>query len=69
MTGQTRCVVWRARQQNRRPLRSLWDQDYGVQLHAIAHWNHHVATDIIKAIIRRLEFLWRLAGKRLRLKR
>ena len=40
-------VVGRAGQQNRRIRRALGYHDDGVQLHAVAHGDHHFALDVI----------------------
>ena len=40
-------VIGRAGQQNRRVLRALGHDDDGVELHAVAHGDHHFALDVI----------------------
>ena len=70
MGGQRRRIVGRARQQDGRSLRSLRDQDDGVQLDAVPHRNHHVAPDVVEARVGRLKRRRRFARQgRSRLRR
>ena len=49
VAGELIGVVRRARQQNRRVLGALRNQDDGVQPHAVAHGDHDVAAFVIEA--------------------
>ena len=64
MAGEFGGVVGRARQQDRRVLRALGDQDDGVQLDAVAHGDHHVAPDVVEATGNRRELARSLTGQR-----
>ena len=54
-------VVGRPREQDRRALRALRDQDHRVQLHPVPHGDHHVPPDVVEAVVRRLELRGDLA--------
>jgi hypothetical protein len=47
-------VVWRALEQHRQAVRALRDQQHGVQLHAVAHRDHHLALDVVEVALRLL---------------
>ena len=49
LSGLRHSLVRRAREQDRRIFRTLGQNDDRVQLHAVAHGNHHVAFDVIEA--------------------
>ena len=61
MAGELVGVVGRARQQDRRAPGALRDEDDRVQLHAVAHRDHHVALDVVEAVVGRFELLRRFA--------
>ena len=44
-----------------RVLRAVRHEDDGVQLYAVAHRDHHVATRILEAVVRRLKIVRRFA--------
>src|SRR5262249_37578858 len=52
-----RCVVRRARQQNRCAFRPFGYEDDGVQLYAVTHWDHHLSPAVIKTIVGWLKFV------------
>ena len=58
---QARRVVGRPRQQDRRASRALRHDHDRVQLHAVAHRDHHDALDVVEAVVHRLERCRRLA--------
>src|SRR3546814_21122205 len=45
--GAARGIVRRAREDDRRVGRALGDDDDGIELHAVAHRDHHLALDVI----------------------
>ena len=59
-------VVWRARQKDRRVLGAFGNEDDRMQLHAVAHRNHHFATNVVEAVVRRFKlrrrFVWQRWG-------
>ena len=55
VAGELVGVVGRARQEDRRAFRALRNQDDGVQLDAVAHGDHHLAPDVVEAVVGRLE--------------
>ena len=63
VAGELRGVVGRARQQDRRALRALRHQDDRVQLHAVAHGDHHLAPDVVEAVGDGLELAGVSLGK------
>ena len=66
VTRQLGSVVGRARQQDGCISCAFRRQDYGVQLHPIAHRNHHFAARVVEAFVGRLKLRRRLTGQRLR---
>src|SRR5205823_5382175 len=58
-----RRVVRRTRQQDRRAARALRHEDHRVQLHAVAHRDHHVAPRVVVLVGRPREMLRRFARK------
>src|SRR6266545_4782114 len=54
-------VVRRARQENGRVFGTFGNQDHGMQLNAVAHWDHYFTANIIKSIIRWFKLLRPLA--------
>ncbi len=44
-------IVGRACQQYGRALGAFWHEDDGVQLHSVTHWDHHVAANVVEAIV------------------
>ena len=67
--GAARSVVGRARQDDRRMARPARNDDHRVQLHAVAHGNHHVALVVVVERGWRFEFgrdVWRF-GRNLRM--
>src|SRR5512147_199094 len=63
MAGQAVGVVGSARQQDGRVAGAFGDNDDGVQLDAVAHGNHDLALDVIKAVGDRLELGGSFAGQ------
>jgi hypothetical protein len=60
-------IIGRARQKDRRVLCAFGHEDDGVQPDAVTHRNHDLTTNVIEAVVGRLELLWRLAGESLSL--
>ncbi len=63
MARQARRVVGRPRQEDRRPLGAFRDEDHRVQLHPVAHGDHHVPPDVVEAVGHRHELGRGLAGE------
>ncbi len=63
LTSLRRGAVRRARKQHRRIVRSFGQNDNRVQLHPIAHGNHHVALDVVEPSLDRREHGRSLAGQ------
>ena len=58
-------AVGRSRQEKReRLLRFLWRVDFGVQFHAVAHRNHHVAFCEERSVVRQSRSLFRQSKRR-----
>ena len=64
MTQQCAGVIRRPRQQDRRILRALGNHDHRMQLHPVAHRDHHIPLDVVEAGGHRLDFGWSFAGQR-----
>src|SRR5215471_560703 len=57
-------VIGSTGQQHRRVLGALWNEDYGVELHAVAHGDHHLTADVIETAGRRFNVSGDFAGQR-----
>ena len=67
IVGQSCRAIRRAGQQNAGVLRAFRNQDDRMQLHAVAHRDHHIARRVVIAGVGRLQFLRSLARQRRRL--
>ena len=63
MTGQRSSVVRRAGEQYGRTFCSFGNENDGMQFDTVAHGNHDIASDMIKAIVRRLGLGWSFIGQ------
>ena len=59
-----RGIVRRPREEDRRIARPLRHDDDGVELHAVAHRDHHVALDVVVRARRQIEFCRYVRGER-----